>query len=229
MSIQCPQVDYGQGSGVWNPATRGPVYNAMERARWDKPFGLLFAMDILFGKEATGNFIYYWVREEIWETDAQGEFVLDENGEKILAGYRWAYATDKFRGNGGSGWLYNSNTLNAARSWVALMFGPPATCIDGVWRIVHPCCPLFEWVRPVDDPVRGNFTFVPGGNLRNTEIIRLLNEGHWAFETTDAAGVRVCVPWSPDLRSAPMKLGRGRPEAENSKRIPRGRYYRDPF
>ncbi len=171
-----PQVDYGQSGGAWVPASRGPVYQAMERARADPAFARLFAADILFGREESGG--HYWTDEQTRKTCR---------------------------------WLYNENTLNASQTWVALLFGPPSTLLDGVWLKVGALCTGSDWGFVAESPLTG-------------DTLRMLEEGHWAFSAMGRNGVLARVPYATD--SKPLKTYRGRIECGNSKKIPQRLYYK---
>lgn len=237
-SVVCPQVDYGGNSGAWNPKTRGPVYCAMERARLDNAFAILFAADIMYGKELSGDYSCVWEVYRHYQTDPRtGDDLLTSGGERIFSHYAWSRALRKFSGSKGSGWLYNENTLNAAMSGVALLFAQPAILRDGDWHAAIPTSParsIFDGnivAKYGGTDVQKDYTFVASSKLGNQEVIRLLNEGHYAFHADDVAGTRVYVPWAAGktMNSVPIKEGRGRIEAENSKKTPVGRYYRTPM
>ncbi len=239
-----PQVDYGQGSGAWIPASRAPVYQAMERARREAGFARLFAADILFGREESGGHYWEW-QPDIWYRVAgysdlhlgsgytQEDYPLsDSESGTSTPGWRfynpsWGGGENgpyyQWRPKGGAfsdvgtparrscKWLYNENTLNASKTWVAQLFGPPSTLSGGTWFKTGAYCTGSDWGFIAEDSPTG-------------DTLRMLQEGHWAFEATGCNGVIVRVPYAAD--SKPLKEGRGRWECGNSKKIPQGRYYR---
>ncbi len=191
-----PQVDYGQGSGAWIPASRAPVYQAMERARLESYFARMFAADILFGREESGG--HTWG----YETVDQGHY--DNNGD-------WIPNPVPVLTRFSCKWLYNENTLNASKTWVALLFGPPSVQSGSAWFKAGAFWSGSDWGFIAEDSPSG-------------DTLRMLQEGHWAFSATGCNGVTVCVPYAED--SKPLKEGRGRIECGNSKKTPQGRYYR---
>ena len=200
-SLIFPQWNYGQGSGAWNPATAAPIYQQVEKARIVPDFALVFAADILFGKERSGDSCYVW-----------------EYGPNLT----YVRAKYRTRGeNGKNGWLYNQNSLNASKSGVPQFFGPPAVHASGAWRYAVPCTTTSNGLKP---PGTGTFTFVAEDALSQADIIRQLNAGHCSFSAADSYGVVVCVPYATTY--LPQKQRRARPECGNSKTRPIGSFYR---
>lgn len=220
-----PQINYGQGDGAWSPASSAPVYQKMERARFDAAFALLFCMDILFGKERSGDSVYVWEYVPVFEYDS------NEGSQVVVSGY-WIKNKVQTEGSKGTGWLYNDNSLNASRSGVPHMFGPPASRSGASWLYAVPCTttrdvtlpPVFPQLSlPVSMP---QFSFVLENALTGNDAryVRLLDAGHVAFAATDHYGTTVAVPYA--LGWEPVKQRRARPECGNSKASPRGSFYR---
>ncbi len=208
-----PQYDYGQGEGAWNPASGSLVYRRMEQARFVPSFALTFCMDILFGKERSGDQCYFWSSDPVYGTDA--------HGESVITGYTFTRLKHKTRGSKGNGWLYNDNTLNASRSGVPQMFGPPAAKSGGMWRYAVPCTTMAGDPLPAGVP---QFTFVIDSPVEDGAYLRMLDAGHAAFVARDHYGTAVCVPYA--LHWEPRKQRRGRPECGDSKTRPVGSFYR---
>lgn len=222
-----PWHNYGQGAGnAWAPSRSAPVYSMVERARHQPAFALVFCMDILFGKERSGDYCYQW------------EFIYDEheeNGEIIRTNKRLARVRKKTKNSDGKyGWLYNQNSLNASKSGVPAIFGPPAAKRNGAWRFAVPCT-RYKLPRsqgselgPKPDGA-GDFTFVIEDPITDARYTSMLNAGHCAFSAADSYGTKVCVPWGRNdgaqTAYVPRKHRRGRPEAGNSKKTPVNRYY----
>ena len=195
-----PQVDYGQGKQAFNPSERGPVYQQIEKARQDAAFAQSFAADIMLGKEASGSKVY------------------GKNGQS-MAGNK-------------NGYLYNKNTLNAASSWVPQTFGAPAVQDkEGNWyqanllangnvikadnsRLVQDNRGTFQ----VDTFIKqgDGYGFIPGTKITDANMVRLLNEGHYAFSAKGFDGSQVYVPWASGY--TPKKGYAGKPEAGNYKK-----------
>ncbi len=120
-------------------------------------------------------------------------------------------------------WLYNENTLNAAKSWVAQLFGPPAVRSGSSWLTAGAWCTggdaSPDWGFIAESPVTGGAA--PAG-----DTARMLSEGHYAFSAKGCNGLTVYVPYAADAK--PLKDGRGRWECGDGKRTARGRYYEIP-
>ena len=209
-----PQVAYGQGNAAWNPASGAPVFQCMERARQEADFALSFCMDILFGKEHSGNRVWFWA--------------TTQHSDSTPPEYSYTKVKEETRGRGGDGWLYNDNTLNAASSGVARMFGPPAAKTAQGWCYVLPCTTReteeYPGVhpRPAGTP---QFTLVVENPLTGSDAAyaRMLDAGHIAFAARDFYGVLACVPYA--FGWEPLKQFRGRPECGNSKKSPKAALY----
>ncbi|MDR2161216.1 MAG: hypothetical protein LBO77_03645 [Desulfovibrio sp.] len=182
-SPHLPQVNYGQSKGAWNPGKRDEVYRQIERARSDAAFANLFASDILFGKPE-GKYYYQETETGLERTKAAK-----------------------------NGYLYNENSLNAAKSWVAQAFGVPAMRgEDGAWYKASPLLkpPSFA------SKAQTQYGYTQGGRITDAQTLRLLNEGHFAFSARGYNGSEVYVPWAEGF--APGKGGRGKPEAGDAKK-----------
>lgn len=236
--IACaPHVDYGQGNGAWNPSTRAPVYQQVERARFDAPFAAEFAADVHFSKSECGSRYHYY---ETWYvvsgyadlnlgTDCTISSTVGDQDN--LAGYHFFFPGDEgtvwrpFGGrfeqratrSKGYSYLYNDNTLNASRSWVGNLFGLPGMLSGSSW---------YRTEVLVSKNSEGNhiWGFVPAGAYPAGHGLELLKGGHCAFSAAGFNGVRVCLPWAPGYE--PVKTKRGRPECGNGKAGPVGNFYR---
>lgn len=189
-----PQVDYGQKKGAFNPDSRAPVYQQVERARKEGDFASLFAADIMFGKKESGEFVY---------TYAPG---------KAGSGGEPASGTElgKHKVNG-QGYLYNKNSLNASQSWVPQAFAAPAVRgDDGAWYSAQL---LYD---PKAGKGKSPFGFIPGQKITDENAVRLLEGGHYAFKAEGAGGTEVYVGWAGGFE--PKKNERGAPEAANRKK-----------
>ena len=142
------------------------------------------------------------------------------NGEKV--------------GLNSQGYLYNKNSLNAAKSWAGQAFGAPAIKgEDGNWYTAYGQLnvnkvPIKKRVltggrdnqQIIDSHqyVRGNasgFGFIQGERINDENLIRQLNEGAYAFSAQGANGSTVYVPYASGYQV--QKSEGGKPEAANYK------------
>ena len=192
-----PQINYGQGkNNAYNPANRGAVYQQVQRATKDANFARNFATDIIFGQPGTGDFdsTEYWT----WQSQTTG----NKDDSKTETWFGKTTTPDSY--------LYNRNSLNASKSWVAQAFGNPALQGgDGNW---------YRAQSIVDNRNASGTTqygFRAGERITDAQTVRMLNEGHYAFKAGGYDGSEVYVPWAQGY--TPAKGQGGRPEAENSK------------
>ena len=194
-----PKVDYGQGAGkAWSPSTRSEVYQQADKAREDADFANQFAADIILSKEGTGGKVY------------------DLSGKSVSLN---------------KGYLYNNNSLNASQSWAGQAFGAPAVKgKDGNWYSAYSQLDMVTGTRTVRVGGRdgeasqrttyakggaGGFGFMQGERITDSEILRQLNEGVYAFSAKGANGQTVYVPYASGYQ---LQKGQGgKPEAGNYK------------
>ena len=205
-----PQINYGQNKGVWNPSTRGPVYQQVQRAGQDANFARNFATDIIFGKP-TGETYYTHSVSYIRDPDT-GEYKTDPaTGKKLKED---VYAKTRPENPKGRGYMYNENSLNGSKSWVAQAFGNPAIKdADGNWRVAKSVIDRRDLAGTVTKAP--SYGFRGDSVISDAQTIRMLNEGHYAFKATGYDGSEVYVPWASGY--TPAKGEAGRPEAENTK------------
>ena len=187
-----PKINYGQGSGAWNPASRDPVYQKIEQARRDMSFASGFASDILYGKYND----YYTSEAEqvqVGATAASGE----GNVEPI-------FETRYNPKLNSSDRLRRENSLNASKSWVQQAFDAPAIKGDDG-----------KWYQARAYQSHQGDTFFRTNNLIGGQTERLLNEGHFAFTAKGKDGTEVFVPYAQGY--LPAKGTGGAPEAGNRK------------
>lgn len=141
-----------------------------------------------------------------------------------------------------NGYMYNQNTLNAAKSWVPQTFGAPAVQDkNGNWYqanlLANGNVVTADNRRLLEDnrgkPQQDKFIktgegygFIPGAKITDKETLRLLNEGHYAFTAKGFDGSNVYVPWASGY--TPKKGYGGKPEAENYKKDPQRQKVRTP-
>lgn len=197
-----PQIDYGQGSGAWSPAKRGEVTRQVQKATQDAAFAQNFAADIMFGKPGTGKYgsTEYW------------GWVPQQSGSGEMGDYKSGSSYVKTTTS--DSYLYNNNTLNASKSWVAQAFGAPAVKgSDGAWYRADPR------VRAHDEMAAkggdGRYGFVAGSQITDANTVRMLNQGHYAFTAKGFDGSEVYVPWADGY--TPAKGGKGAAADENAK------------
>lgn len=150
--------------------------------------------------------------------EASGSKVYGKNGQSIAANKQ--------------GYMYNENTLNAAKSWVPQTFGAPAVKDkEGNWYqanlLANGNVIKADNSKLVQDN-RGKFQvdkfsksgegygFIAGNKITDPNTLRLLNEGHYAFSAKGFDGSQVYVPWANDY--VPKKGYAGKPEAGNYKK-----------
>ena len=190
---------YSKGATAWNPSSWQDIYQMAEKARADAFLANQFATDIILSKEATGRTVY------------------DLNGQSHRAG----------------GYLYNKHSLNAASSWAGQAFGAPAVKgADGNWYVAHSQLDMVaeKGLKRVGTGREnhsmvettfykhgnaGSFGFVPGARITDSDLIRQLNEGVYAFSSKGANGQTVYVPYA--VGHELKKESGGRPEAGNYK------------
>jgi len=201
--------DYGQGSAgaAFNPSSRDPVYQQVARARGDQDFARFFAWDILTAKPGSGDYLYsaYDV-----QTPSSGQ---NHTAKRFGAAPQYTapqYTTTREISAGKRGnYLNTRHQLNATNSWVAQAFGAPAMKdADGTWRLA---------MRFGSDTSGGQSwsgrDFTPGGAITDQNVIRLLNEGHYAFSAKGERGTEVFIPWA-----AGYTPGKGQQEAKEMKK-----------
>lgn len=194
-----PQVDYGQAAGTaWNPASRAEVYQRAEKARADAAFANLFAADIIFSKEGTGNGAY----------DRDGKSVrFNNNGylynkNSLNAAESWAgqaFGAPALKGENGD-WYTAHGQLNMTSRTVRTVSGGR----EGG-----------RGARTIYNGAAGNYGFVQGEKITDADMIRQLNSGAYAFTAKGANGATVYVPYA--LGYELQKGAGGKPEAGNYK------------
>jgi hypothetical protein len=194
-----PQLDYGQGQGAFNPSTRAPVYQQVDKARRDGAFARDFAADILLGKPDSGEKIY------------TNPYTTKHT--RTFGGDTYTYETTHNsvkpnKGGKGPDYLYNRNSLNAASSWVPQAFSAPALRGEnGNWYQAD----LWQGKGETES----GWDFAQGKQITDAETLRRLNQGTYAFAATGVRGTQVYVPWAEGY--VPAKGGHGAPEAGNRK------------
>jgi hypothetical protein len=187
---------------AFNPSARDPVYQQVARARTDNGFAKFFAWDILTAKPETGNFFHELI---------DGNLVANrlENRD---------YGRDQ-------AYMETKHQLNASKSWVAQAFGAPVVSDgNGGWRKAVRL--TREVTMAMQKDAEGNpvplakqlwqgSDFAPGAAVTDTNLIRLLNGGHYAFSATGERGTKVYVPWAEGY--LPAKGGNEAPERGNVK------------
>lgn len=198
------QYSYGQGGGsAWNPSTRDPVYQQVQRARSDPGFAKYFAWDIMTAKPETGN--SYYTYENQYVNDPGGP-----DGSATSGHYERTLKEQSQQNEEGYGHLYTKHQLNASQSWVAQAFGNPV--IKGKNGDWHMALRMREDATPLGGG-KGQ-DFIPGNQITDAQTVRLLNEGHYAFSAKGGDGTEVFVPWAAGY--TPSKAGRER-EVGNTK------------
>jgi hypothetical protein len=197
-----PQINYGQGKGnAYNPSNRGAVYQQVQRAAKDADFARNFATDIIFGKPTGSSYYVHSVKTT----------TNPETGHKTKED---VYTKQRPQNTDGEGWLYNKNSLNGSKSWVAQAFGNPVVKdADGNWRVAKSV--VDHRALPHLYTPRKSYGFRGDGVITDAQTVRMLNEGHYAFKATGYDGSEVYVPWASGY--IPAKGEAGRPEAENTK------------
>ena len=129
------------------------------------------------------------------------------------------------------GYMYNENTLNAAKSWVPQAFGAPAVKDkDGNWyqaNLLANGNVAKANYDPSKDKAKGSmndmliaqgegYGFIAGNKITDPNTLRMLNEGHYAFSAKGFDGSQVYVPWASGY--VPKKGYAGKPEAGNYKK-----------
>ena len=222
------QVDYGQGKQAFNPSTREPVYQQIEKAKQDNEFAQMFAADIMLGKEASGGVVYGYNPYKGYSADK----LVNDLGFDPLTAKSIASSGDYLAKRVKDGYLYNENTLNASKSWVPQTFGAPAVQDkNGNWYQANLLANGSVSFQKGGERHKGGsrgmagynynkkgegYGFIPGAKITDAETLRLLNEGHYAFSAKGFDGSEVYVPWAKGY--APKKGYGGKPEAGNYKK-----------
>lgn len=161
-----PQIDYGQKKGAWNPGTRDPVYQQVNRARTDLDFGRGMATDILLGQQKG----YYVDRASPVST-------WTGTGYKWVAGRTW----EEFQ-KAGQG---VQHSMNPYKSWVPQAFG------GGYMKDESG-----QWYSVNLKRSGSGLNFRQGGKVSNENILNQLNSGTYAFKTAGADGKEVYMTWA---------------------------------